>query len=84
MAYQGIGKDLFRIKADTLHYNSDTAKPIALQAINHVAFTQQTASGTCQKLTSYRSDSTFYFNGNPVLWDSLTRLSGDSMEMQVN
>jgi lipopolysaccharide export system protein LptA len=83
VAYQGIGKDLFRIKADTLHYNSDTDKPIALQAINHVAFTQQTASGTCQKLTSYRSDSTFYFNGNPVLWDSLTRLSGDSMEMQV-
>ena len=83
VAYQGSGKDLFRIKSDTLHYNSDTAKPIALQAINQVAFSQQTASGTCQKLTSNRSDSTFYFNGNPVLWDSLTRLSGDSMKMQV-
>mgnify|MGYP006191433631 FL=1 len=83
VAYQGSGKDLFRIKGDTLHYNSDTAKPIALQAINQVAFSQQTASGTCQKLTSYRSDSTFYFSGNPVLWDSLTRLCGDSMEMQV-
>jgi hypothetical protein len=83
VAHQGSGKDLFRIKGDTLHYNSDTAKPIALQAINQVAFSQQTASGTCQKLTSYRSDSTFYFSGNPVLWDSLTRLCGDSMEMQV-
>jgi lipopolysaccharide export system protein LptA len=83
VAYQGSGNDLFRIKGDTLHYNSDTAKPIALQAINHVAFSQQTASGTCQKLTSYRSDSTFYFNGNPVMWDSLTRFSGDSMKMQV-
>lgn len=83
LAYQGSSKDLFRIKADTLHYNSDSSKPIALQAIHHVAFTQQTASGTCHKLTSYRSDSTFYFSGEPVLWDSLTRLSGDSMEMQV-
>jgi lipopolysaccharide export system protein LptA len=83
LAYQGRDKDLFRIKADTLHYNSDTAQPIALQAIHHVAFTQQTASGTCNKLTSFRKDSTFYFSGNPVLWDSLTRLSGDSMEMQV-
>ncbi|MCX8484506.1 MAG: hypothetical protein ORO02_04765 [Bacteroidia bacterium] len=83
LAYQGSNKDLFRIKADTLHYNSDSSKPIALQAIHQVAFTQQTASGTCHKLTSYRSDSTFYFSGEPVLWDSLTRLTGDSMEMQV-
>jgi lipopolysaccharide export system protein LptA len=83
LAYQGKDKDLFRIKADTLHYNSDSSRPIALQAIHQVAFTQQTASGTCQKLTSYRKDSTFYFSGEPVLWDSTTRLSGDSMEMQV-
>jgi len=83
VAYQGRDKDLFRIKSDTLHYNSDTAQPIAMQAINQVAFSQQTASGTCQKLTFYRSDSTFYFNGNPVMWDSLSRLSGDSMKMQV-
>ena len=83
VAYQGRDKDLFRIKSDTLHYNSDTAQPIAMQAINQVAFSQQTAAGTCQKLTFYRSDSTFYFNGNPVMWDSLSRLSGDSMKMQV-
>lgn len=83
VAYQGRDKDLFRIKSDTLHYNSDTAQPTAMQAINQVAFSQQTAAGTCQKLTFYRSDSTFYFNGNPVMWDSLSRLSGDSMKMQV-
>jgi lipopolysaccharide export system protein LptA len=83
VAYQGRDKDLFRIKSDTLHYNSDTAQPIAMQAINQAAFSQQTAAGTCQTLTFYRSDSTFYFNGNPVMWDSLSRLSGDSMKMQV-
>lgn len=83
LALQGKSQNPFRIKADTLHYNSDSSKPIALRAIYNVSFSQETAFGTCKTLTSYRSDSTFYFSGNPVLWDSTTRLSGDSMEMLV-
>ena len=83
LAWQGDSENLFRISADTLHYNTDSSNPIAIEAIKKVAFTQDNASGTCNKLTSLRSDSTFYFSGFPVLWDSTSRLSGDSMEMLV-
>lgn len=83
LAIQGNTPTPFRITADTLHYNTDSSNPTALKAIHHVAFSQDKASGTCHTLTSLRSDSTFYFHGNPVLWDSTSRLSGDSMEMLV-
>lgn len=83
LAYQGDEKKPFKLKADTLDYNSDSAKPVALRATFNVAFSQENTVGKCNILTSKRSDSTFYFSGKPVLYDSLSRVSGDSMEMKV-
>lgn len=83
VAKQGKEQKPFQIKADTLHYNSDTANPIAIQAKNQVAFSQDNVCGSSNKLTSFRSDSTFYFSGKPVIWDSTSRISGDSMEMRA-
>ena len=83
LAFQGDAKNPFKLKADTLAYNSDSAQPVALKATYNVAFSQDNTSGKCNKLTSKRSDSTFYFSGDPVLYDSLSRVSGDSIEMRV-
>jgi lipopolysaccharide assembly outer membrane protein LptD (OstA) len=83
LAYQGDAKKPFKLKADTLAYNSDSTQPVALTATYNVAFSQETTSGKCNKLTSKRSDSTFYFSGKPVLYDSVSRVSGDSIEMRV-
>ncbi len=84
LAFQGKDQNVLQIKADTLHYFSDSSKSLAFKAIHNVAFRQGTLTGTCNLLKSLRSDSTFYFSGNPVLWDStLSRLSGDSIEMKV-
>lgn len=84
LAFQGKDKNMLQIKADTLYYNSDSSQSLAFKAIHNVAFSQGTLTGTCTILKSMRSDSTFYFSGNPVLWDStLSRLSGDSIEMKV-
>lgn len=72
-----------KITADSLQYFNDSTNLIAFKAITGVALKQQGFAATCNHLTSWRSDSCIRFSNKPVLWDSLTRISGDSMELQL-
>jgi lipopolysaccharide export system protein LptA len=73
----------FKICADTLLYFNDSLADKAFDAIAHVGFLQDGFTGNTQRLTSWRTDSTVRFSSKPVLWDSATRISGDSMFMVV-
>ena len=72
-----------KIIADSLQYFNDSNAKIAFKAINGVSLKQKGFAATCKDLTSWRSDSCIRFSYHPVLWDSLTRISGDSMELQL-
>ncbi len=76
-------KEPFKIAADTLLYFNDSLAKKAFDAIHHVSFLQAGFSGNTHQLTSWRTDSTVRFSSKPVLWDSATRISGDSMFMVV-
>lgn len=82
MALQAEKNDSFFIKADTLYYNKDSATRIQnIQAIGTMRFMRGRSFGL-SKLMNYSSkDSAFKLRGLPVLWDSLTRMSGDSINL---
>jgi len=76
-------KEPFKIAADTLLYYNDSNAEKAFDAISNVSFLQAGFSGNTKRLTSWRTDSTIRFSKKPVLWDSSTRISGDSMYMVI-
>lgn len=76
-------KEPFKIAADTLLYYNDSTAEKAFDALSNVSFLQAGFCGNTKRLTSWRTDSTIRFSRKPVLWDSATRISGDSMYMVV-
>lgn len=81
MALQTDKKDSFFIKGDTLFYSKDSLKQQKIRSWKNVKFKRNNVSGTANFLAYNSLDSTFRLRGNPVLWDSLTRMSGDSINL---
>jgi lipopolysaccharide assembly outer membrane protein LptD (OstA) len=75
-------KDSFWIKADSLiTEQGTTANSQITNALGNVKLLQGNSKSTAQKLTHFEKDSTIKLRGNPVLWDSATRMSGDSIDI---
>lgn len=82
LALQIDKSDSFFIKADTLFYSKDSATQYQkIKAWWNVKFKRNNVSGTSKTLEYQSVDSTFKLRGNPVLWDSLTRMSGDTINL---
>lgn len=82
LALQIDKKDSFFIKADTLFYSKDSATQVQkIKAWFHVIFKRNNVSGTAKNMNYQSVDSSFKLSGNPVLWDSLTRMSGDTIRL---
>jgi hypothetical protein len=75
-------KDSFWIKADSLISDQDpvNGKQIT-RAMGNVKLLQGNSRSTAQKLTHFEKDSTILLRGKPVIWDSATRMSGDSIDI---
>ena len=83
LALQTDKKDSFFIKSDTLFYSKDSLKQQKIKSYRNVKFKRNNISGTASYLNYFSMDSTFKLRGNPVLWDSLTRMSGDSINLYL-
>lgn len=79
-----VDSDSMFIAGDTLLVSKDTIRKVqSTQAIGNVRLLQKNTLATSGILTYSTSDSTIKLRINPVVWDSMTRLSGDSINFQV-
>jgi lipopolysaccharide export system protein LptA len=77
-------KDSMYIYGDTLTVWKDTVKRAQYtQALGSVRLFQKNNAATAGKLLYSSLDSTIRLRGKPVVWDSASRLSGDSINFQI-
>jgi len=82
IALQTENKDSLWLKGDTLVNIKDTIKKIqTTQALLNVKLLQKSTAATAQIMKFSSVDSTLRLRIQPVLWDSISRFSGDSINM---
>jgi len=84
LAAQISKKDSFFVRADTFINRKDTVtKNQILWAINNSKFLKGTTSANANLMIYNSVDSTLKLRKNPVIWDSSTRMSGDSITFKI-
>jgi hypothetical protein len=82
IALQTENKDSLWLKGDTLVNIKDTVRKIqTTQALINVKLLQKSTAATAEIMKFSSVDSTLRLRVNPVLWDSISRFSGDSINM---
>ncbi len=78
-------KDSIRISADSLISEKlPKSESQITRAMGHVKLLQGNTRSTAKTLTHKEQDSTILLRGKPVIWDSTTRMSGDSIDIYLS
>lgn len=84
LAIQADESDSLFVLCDSLQNNKDTVTNIQeLTAYSNVSLMQKNAAATADIMHYSDLDSQFRLIGKPVLWDSATRMSGDSIRLKI-
>lgn len=84
LAMQTDGADSLFILCDSLLNLKDTNTQIQeVTAYSNVSLMQKNTAATADIMHYSDLDSQFRLIGNPVLWDSATRMSGDSIRLKI-
>jgi len=74
--------DSLWLRADSIITEKSTTEDFnTTRGIGHVKMMQGITRTTAHRLTHYERDSTITLRGNPVIWDSASRMSGDSIDI---
>ena len=75
-------KDSLWLRADSIITEKDATKSFNMtRGIGSVKMMQGSTRATAEKLTHFERDSNIQLRGKPVIWDSLSRMSGDSIDI---
>ena len=76
--------DSLWLRGDSIITEKSTAENFNItRGIGHVKMMQGSTRTTAQRLTHYERDSTIQLRGKPVIWDSISRMSGDSIDIYL-
>jgi hypothetical protein len=81
--YQYQSKDTLFIRADTIYQKTDSLQHKTSIAINNVVIINSGAVGICDSIYYSETDSIIKLRKSPILWQELTQLSGDSINITL-
>lgn len=82
--FQYNKKDTLYLRADTIYQSKDTLtnKSVSI-AINNVVIINSGAVGICDSIYYNQTDSIIKLRQTPILWQDMTQLSGDSIDINL-
>lgn len=82
LAIQKSESDTFYVMADTFYYVNDSLKR-QLQAFPNTAIIEKEFQGRCDSLIYRFNDSTISLYRQPILWNELNQITGDTMHIEL-
>ena len=83
LARQLDSVEAFDLRSDSFFYRSDSLGQRWLKALGSVRMLRGSVSGRCAQMDYSSLDSAFRLSGDPVLYDSSSRLSGTQIDLYM-